>query len=297
MSSAELVYKYSPLNMLVFEQKCFFRELLHVAMQREMISLKEGVECDDLMTRHIINEYEAHVAGNEILKELPECKEYFLNNHLYMLSLYLFERYTPAKALVTIMEKPAKQVYKESVEYFERVNDNTYKKLLAFGNETYMNEAMRGKYVDLCKDITAVKDFDECKGRLDKFTEYDIWSEAFFPLNYYEFMRGDVTNYFRKLVDAFAVETNILNELKCEKADVLRALLNFAYDIIRKKVPYLPQNNDAKIKRKIVLERSTDEVLKMMFSCNNGIEFSAASKEYISRYFFRKLERGLLYYE
>lgn len=292
MSKAELIYKYASLNMLVFEQKCFFRELLHVAMQREMISLKEGVECDDLMMRHILDEYEAHVAGNEILKELPECKEYFLNNHLYMLSLYLFERFTPAKALITIMEKPAKQVYKDSVEYFETANDNTYKKLLAFGNEAYMNEAMRGKYVDLCRDIKAVKTFDECKGKLEKCTMYDVWSEAFLPLNYYEFMSDDVINYFRKLVDAFVVESNILNELKCGNADVLHALLNFAYDAIRKKLTYLPKNNDAKTKRKIVLERSADEVLEMMFCCHDGIEFSVASKEYISRYFIRKLERG-----
>lgn len=297
MSKTKLIYKYASLNMLVFEQKNFFQELLRVAMKGGMISLKEGAECNDLMMEYVLKEFEVHVAGNEILKELPECKDYFLNNHLYMLSLYLFERFTPAKALITIMEKPAKQVYKESVEYFEKVINDIYKKLLAFGDETYMNEDMREKYAELCKDIKAVQNFDECKGRLDKCTMYDTWSDVFLPLNYYEFSNDDVVNYFRKLVDSFVIETKILNELGWKDADVLASLINFAYDIIRKRRTRLPQNNNTKDKREVILEISADEVLEMMFKRTGEVEFSDVSKKHITKFFLRKLERGWLYYE
>ena len=292
MNRSELLIKYGGINSIRFYVKGYFQELLRVAMKMNLISLKEGVQCGDLMLEYIIKEYDECVGNNEILRSIAEYKECFIENHWYILSLYLYEKYnSPAEALIEIMNEPVSQLYKESMRYLKKVVDDIYKKLekvQMFVKEYFV---MHDRCVELMDIMSDLQNIDQQKKR---FSDY-IWMSDYIPMNHYELDEDDEVNYFRISVDSFLIESGILSKYSEKYDTVMEALIDFVYSRIQGKCLKLSKNKSLKDKRKIILELPSDEIFRIMFEGTDEVEFSDEQKEYLSKYFVRELE-GMVFY-
>lgn len=293
---ATLSTKYEYLNTLTFYRKGFFQELIRVAMQEELISLKEGVEIRDLMFRCIAEGCENWLTEHEYDCNINEYREIYIKNHMTILTLYLFEEMKPADALELLMKTPAHKIHAEAIRYYERRMNNVYLKLKAVEAEVRKVKQMIEPYNDLMKAIIAAYGVDEGA----KLLEDTTWYVEYITMNFSNLDSSEnIVNYFNDYVDAFITETRIMAKFGEKVMKTLRGkyddaltnvLFEYVYCLLRTKHPKLSENKKNSEKRQLILKMPQEEVFDMMFSHEELVKFSEDEKNYLRRHFLHKLE-------
>jgi len=290
MDRSKLLIRYGIINQYSFEDNGdYFNRLLEVAMKLKAISLKEGVECNDLVIERITDEYYMRIGDLQEGLHTYQRKDRFVEKHLYILSKYLYSNFTPAEALLLLMQKPVDKIYESAIKYYVKILGCIIAKLKTSKEEFKKDILIYETYKELLKRISETQNVEKHASLGNSYVGLD----SYITMNYYKLDIEDIIDFLRDYADAFTLEVQMLNKFGIGNGDLIEELINYAYGALRKEYPKIIKTDDKVKKRRIILKKPKDIVLKCMFNHYKDIEFSDAEMRYIENYFIRRLQGGM----
>lgn len=291
-----LALKYNCLNAIIFSEIEFFQDLLRAAMEKELISLKEGVDIREAMFTEVSAGCEKWIEDNEYDCNINLYREIYTENHMNLISVYLFNCSKPSEVLEMLMKTSAEKIHENAIRYHEKKVNNIYLKLCRHEYAIKRVSNMANYYNDLKK---AIIDVYNVAGKAELLSD-TVWYAEYIPMNFSDLNYKNIVLYYEKYVDAFILETKILSKFgeQIKKMfrgksndDLTDVLLEFVYMLLRMKVPKLLESAKNCDKRKAILSQCQEYVYHLLFNCEDIIQFSEDEKTYLRKYLFRRLEK------
>ena len=294
-----LALKYSCLNAINFSEIDFFQELIRKAMEKELISLAEGVEICDAMYMEIATEYEKWFQKHKYDCNKNICKEKYIENHMYLISIYLFNIRKKSEALRLVVDTPAREIHENAIKYFEEKVNGIYVKL--YRHEIAISRVNNmSKYYDaLKKDIRSLCDVDEINGLL---VDYACFAK-YMPMSLSDLNNKNIVERYEKYVDAFILESKMMSKFGGRIKELFGGMLSddltsvtveFLYRLLRMRNPKLSESASNYDKRILILNQCQEFAFYLLFENEDIIKFSEDEKVYMRKYLFRKLESDLV---
>lgn len=294
-----LALKYSCLDTNIFNERAYFQELLCAAMERELISLKEGVELSNAMYIELSKEYEKWLQEHRYDCVKYISREKYIDYHMYIVSVYFSNFRKPSEALRLIIDTPAHEIHENAIKYFESKVNGIYVKL--HRNEIAIRRVsnMVNYYDALKKEIGAIYDVENN----DKLYVDAVCHAKYMPMNLFDLNNKSIVSYYDKYVDAFVLETKIMSKFgeqikelfgKEYSGDLADVIVEFIYKLLRMRNPKLSESANNYDKRILILNQCQEFVFYLLFNCEDIIKFSEDEKVYLRKYLFRRLESDLI---
>lgn len=294
-----LALKYNCLDTIIFNEIVYFQELLCAAMERELISLKEGAELSNAMYMELLKEYE-----NWLQEHRYDCVKYisrekYVENHMYLVSIYLFNCSKPSEVLRLIMDTPAFEIHENAVKYFEKKVNDIYVKLYRHEIAISRVNNMAKYYDTLKKEIRSLCDVDEINGLL---VDYACFVK-YIPMNFLNLSNKNIVERYDKYVDAFILESKMMSKFGEQikelfggmlSGDLTSVIVEFIYKLLRMRNPKLSESANNYDKRILILNQCQEFVFYLLFESEDIIKFSEDEKVYLRKYLFRRLESDLV---
>lgn len=293
-----LALKYNSLDAIKFSNnKDFYHELLRAAMEKELISVKEGAEICEAMFKEISMECERWLEENEFDYNIGAYREVYTDNHMTLISMYLFNS-KPSEVLEMIMTTAAHEIHENAIKYYrKKVNDIL---LILLRQEVAIKRIslMPKHYNGLTR---AIKDIIDVEGRTELINDA-IWYTDYVPLNFLDLSTENIVIYYQNYVEAFILEARMMSKFREQikimfgdnyTGNLLNVLMEYIYMLLRKRNSKLPERMKASDKRKLILEQCPEFVFHMLFDCEEQVTFSEEEKGYLRKYLLYGLQRNV----
>lgn len=220
-----LLTKESLFDEKQYSKNNFFNDILNTAVTSELITEEQCIKYQTNMA-NVLMEH-AYSVTSEVEINIEESIKLVVENHLYLVSLYLFHNFKPSQALFEIRDTSAMRLHAKAVKYYESSISDKYLELKEFEKKvnTSKEAGKRECYRNVLKLFNLALLYDT--NMLDLTTAQEIWSfDQTSYMSSSDFDFNDIINSLLLIADSFMIEFSMRNKFK---KDVIKKIKNEYY--------------------------------------------------------------------
>lgn len=203
----KIISKEIILDEFKFKKESFFKDLLNVAFEKNVITQEQGDYIKSIVQEAISNRTLETV--EEMAYGFDEFYDILVHNYVYIISRYLYSM-KPSEAIICLREKPAEKTLAKAVREFEKELSQKYFEVEKFMNSTDRTSTANDRAY--FREILAyLKNLFSFEQEIEKHVDLTLntFTMMYFTLDYNVEPNVNVVDAILRYADSFMLECSI----------------------------------------------------------------------------------------